>query len=228
MKPIKKCNWDIKKKLNKQALKTPYFFVFLLMILISPLGVYFFVVKIKKDKRKMYIKGKSLIGIGLFIIFLIGIGIYSKVKDIIELIDSGMSLDMIKFLPDNFGLYIIGIIVVISYILGGKELIKRARVEQIYTYRINLEKKDNIKELSNELDVPVSEVISNIKLLQKSGHLVPIEINSKKNQIIYENVTSIKTKGEKVKKCDKCGTLVLLKKDEYNECDFCGNGMIDE
>ena len=228
MKPIKKCNWDIKKKLNKQALKTPYFLVFLLMILISPLGVYFFVVKIKKDKRKMYIKGKSLIGTGMFIIFLIGIGIYSKVKDIIELIDSGMSLDMIKFLPDNFGLYIIGIIVVISYILGGKELIKRARVEQLYTYRINLEKRENIKELSNELDVPVSEVISNIKLLQKSGYLVPLEVNNKKNQIIYGKFTSIKTKGEKIQKCNKCGALVLLKKDEYNECDFCGNGIIDE
>ena len=233
MKPSKKYNFNIKQKLNKLAIKTPYFLVFILMVIISPLGVYFFVVKNKQDKRKMYINGKNLISLGMFVIFLMVIGIYSKVKEIIELLGSGMSIDMINFIPDNFVLYIIGIVIVVSYILGGKELIKRAKIEQIYTYKINLEHKEDIDELSKELNVTVQEVISNIKLLQRFGYLVPLEINIKTNKITYEKednkkLTSNKRQNTKREKCSKCGTLIILKKDEYNECDFCGYGMIDD
>lgn len=233
MKPRKKNNFNIKQKLNELAIKTPYFLVFVLMVIISPLGVYFFVVKNKKDKKKMHINGKNLISVGMFVIFLIVIGIYSKVKEIIELLDSGMSLDMLNFVPDNFFLYIVGIIVVITYILGGKKLIKRSKIEQIYTYKLNIEHNESIDELSKELNVSVQEVISDIKLLQRFGYLVPLEINIKTNKIIYEKedykkFKSNKKQNAKREKCSKCGTLILLKKDEYNECDFCGYGMIDE
>ena len=178
----------------------------------------------------MYNKGRSLVGIGLFILFLIGVGIYSKIKEIIQLYDSGMSLDMMNFVPDNVLLYIIGIIIIVSYVYAGKNLMKRARIEQVYTYRINNDNKDSLKELSEELDIPVAEVKNNIKLLQKGGYLVPLEIDNKKNKIIYTNIKDnvpYKNNNKRIK-CSKCGTLVMLKKDEYIECDFCGHGMIDE
>lgn len=233
MKPSKKCSFDIRQKLNKLAIKTPYFLVFILMLTISPLGVYLFVMKNKKDKIKMYTKGKGLISAGIFIVFLMAVGIYSKVKEVIELLGSGMSLDMINFIPDNFSVYIIVIIVVISYVLGGKTLLKRSKVEQQYTHIINFEHKEKIKDISKELQIPVNDVKSNIRLLQKSGYLIPLEIDNNKNKIIYDN-TGINSKvivDKKTKKriqCDRCGALIQFKLDEYLECDFCGHAMIED
>ncbi len=219
-----------KEKMEIAAIKMPYICILLLMIIISPLGMYLFYLRIINNKNNMYNKGKNLIGIGIFTLFLIGVGVYSKIKEIIQLYDSGMSLDMMSFLPDNILLYIIGIIIIVSYMYVGKKIMERARVEQVYTYRINIDHKYSLKELSEELDIPTAEVKNNIKLLQKGGYLVPLEIDNKKNKIVYTNIKDnvpYKNHNKRIK-CSKCGTLVMLKKDEYIECDFCGHGMIDE
>jgi len=222
-----------KEKMQYLSIKMPYIFILLLMVAISPLGIYLFVFRINNKKTNMYNRGRNLIGAATFVLFLVFVGIYTKIKEIVQLYDSGMSLDMINFLPDNLLLYTIGIVMIISYMYGGRKLIKRSKIEQIYTYRINIEHKESLKELSNELNISIKEVIENIKLLQKSGHLVQIEIDNKKDRIIYNDVKTSKTlltKEHKNKKatCSKCGTLVTFKVDEYVECDFCGHGMIDE
>lgn len=223
-----------KDKLQDIAVKVPYVFILLLMLIISPLGVYLFVFRVINNKRNMYNKGKTLISIGLFVLFLVGIGIYSKVKEIIVLYDSGMSLDMISFIPENPILYVVGIVIVGSYIYGGKQLLKIARAEQVYTYRINLDHIVSLRDLSNELGITIKDVKDNIKLLQNGGYLIPLQIDNKKNKIIYTHekdntkvVVRKKHDNRKVQ-CPKCGTLVTLKLDEYIECDFCGHGMIDE
>lgn len=219
-----------KKNMEKIAEKIPYVCILLLMVIICPLGVYLFFVRSINTKHNMYNKGRNLIGISLFILFLVGIGIYSKIKEVIQLYDSGMSLDMMNFMPDNIFLYIIGIIMIGSYLYVGKKLIKNARVEQVYTYRINIEHRDSLKKISNELGITIEEVKNNIKLLQQGGYLIPLEIDDKKNKILYNNIENDKPCKNRKKrlKCSKCGTLVMLKKDEYIECDFCGHGMIDE
>lgn len=217
-------------RMQDVAIKMPYVCILFLMVIISPLGVYLFFLRTINNKYNMYNKGRSLVAIGIFILFLIGVGIYSKIKKIIQLYDSGMSLDMINFVPDNVFIYIIGIIIIVSYMYAGKKLIERARVEQVYTYRINTDHKDSLKELSEALDIPIAEVKKNIKLLQKCGYLVPLEIDNKKNKIVYTNIKDnlpYKNHNKRIK-CSKCGTLVMLKKDEYIECDFCGHGMINE
>lgn len=223
----------IKNKLNDIAFKIPYIFIILLMVVISPLGVYFFTTVVKKNKIRIYNRGKNLMSIGFFILFLICVGIYSKVKEIIELFSSGMSLDMINFIPDNIGLYIVGIIIVCSYICGGRNLLKRANIEQKYTRVINREHKEKLVDISKDLDISVTKVKENIKLLQKSEYLIPIEIDNKNDKIIYDKTKInsriiIDTKNNKRVKCTKCGALIKFKPEEYLECDICGHGMIDE
>ena len=229
---MKNKDFICKGKIRDVVYKIPYVLTLLLMIVICPLGVYFFIIKTCNNKKNMYKKGRNLISAGIFVLFLIGVGIYSHIKGIIELYSSGMSLDMINFVPDNILLYIIGIIIVISYMYGGKYLIKKAIVEQVYTYRINIDHQKSLKRLSDELGASLVDVKNNIKLLQKHGYLVPIEIDNKKNEIIYgseknKNVFT-KERYDKKIKCKKCGTLVTFKVDEYVECDFCGHGMINE
>lgn len=220
---------DVYLKLNR----IPYFIVYLLILFLPPIGIYILVVKMSKDKIQLYKKSRYLTGLGIFILFLLGIGIYSKVKEIVVLYDSGMSLDMINFIPNDIYLYIIGTIMCISYFIGGKKLMDQAKIEKVYTKSINLEHETSIKKISEKLNVSIEEVKDNIKLLQKYNYLIPLEIGDKKNKIIYKDkennkVISIKKKNNKTVKCHKCGAIVPLKLNEYVECDFCGNGLIDE
>lgn len=224
---------DIEEKINK----IPYFIIWVLMIVIAPLGVWFFLVKKSKDKRQLYNKSRNLMWIGLFILFLIGVGLYSKIKEIIVLYESGMSLDMMNFIPDNLYLYIIGIIICFSFVRGSKKLMAQAKKEQIYTKSINLEHEESIRKISNKLNVSIASAKEDIELLMECGHLIPIDIDNKKNKIIYKNVEnedknskilSRKGKNNKTVKCPKCGAIVFFKLDEYVECDFCGHGLINE
>jgi len=232
----KKFNVD-KYKMYKIIDKIPGFVVLLLMIFLAPLGVHLYVVRSKKRKVKIYNNSRTLIWVGIFILFLIGVGIYSKIKEIINLYSSGMSLDMIGFIPDNLWLYILGIIMCISYLVGAKKLLNQAKVEREYIKLINLNKESSLKKLSKELFESVDKIKENIRILQECGYLVPLEIDDKKNKIIYKEfkqqkiVTSGMKKNEKLNKivqCPKCGAIVSLKFEEYVECDFCGYGLIEE
>lgn len=224
---------DMYRKINN----IPSAIVWILMLVLAPVGVWFFIIKKCTVKRKIYSCSRALTGIGLFVLFLIGVGIYSKIKEIIVLYDSGMSLDMINFIPDNLYLYIIGIIMCISFIIGGNKLKAQAKVEQVYTININLEHETSIKKLSDKLELSIDKVKDNIKLLQNNNYLIPLEIDNKKNKIIYkeekETMVSSKTLSNNFNKyktvqCPKCGAIIKLKLDEYVECDFCGNGLIKD
>lgn len=231
-----KFNLD-KDDIDKLVNKIPYPVVWLLMLFLAPIGIWFFVLKKTKDKSKLYNWSRNLTGIGVFVLFVIAVGLYSKIKEIVVLYESGMSLDMISFIPDNLYLYVIGTIIFISFIIGGKKLMNQAKIEQIYTKAVNLERETSIKKLSEKLEISMNEVKNNIKLLQKKDYLIPIEIDNKKNKIIYKDkdehmattkVLSNKEKKYKTVQCKKCGTLVSLKLDTYVECDFCGMGLIEE
>lgn len=223
-------------KFNKEKLvnivnKIPYIFILILMIVIAPLGVYFFLIKKEKDRNQIYNKSKNLSFFAMFIIFLLGIGIYSKIREIIELYSSGMSLDMMNFIPDNLWLYLIGLIICISFIYGSKKLMERAKIDRKYIDFINIKKESSIEKISKQLNKPLYEVIKNIKILQDNGVLININIDEDKNKIIYRNKKSnIKVLGNKnrVIQCSKCGAIVKMKLDEYVECDFCGHGLIEE
>ena len=236
MKKINLRNID-KKKLESRINKIPYIFIWILMFTITPIGVWFFIVRVKENKRKMYNWGRNLTGIGLFILFIVGVGLYSFLKDVIDLYNSGMSLDMINLIPEDVHLYIIGIIMLTSFIIGGRLLVKKARIEQIYTKSINLEHETSIKKISEKLNLYISNVKKNILDLKDKDYLIPIEIDDKKNKIIYKdkgkdsfNTKEISKKKQKVDvvQCKKCGAIVPLKLDEYVECDFCGNGLIGD
>lgn len=222
------------KNINKEILTTmslrlPYILILLLMIFISPVGAYLFTQRAIYKKNNMYNNARSLIGFGFLILFLIGIGIYSKVKEIIQLYDSGMSFDMINFLPDHVWLYILGILLVVSYIYFGKKLLDRTKVEQVYTYIINVEHKSSLKIIGKELDFSISKVKNDVKMLSKFGYLLPLEINEEKNKIIYTDRKNHDYHYDSRKKqCAKCGALITFKDYEYTECDFCGNGILDE
>lgn len=236
MKKISLRNID-KKKLESRINKIPYIFIWILMFTITPIGVWFFIIRVKKNKRRMYNWGRNLTGIGLFILFIVGVGLYSFLKDVIDLYNSGMSLDMINLIPEDVHLYIIGIIMLTSFIVGGRILIRKARVEQIYTKSINLDHETSIKKISEKLDLSIHDVKENIIALKDKAYLIPIEIDYKKNKIIYKekekdsfNTKEVSKKKPKVDmvQCKKCGAIVPLRLDEYVECDFCGNGLIGE
>lgn len=215
----------------------PFFVVLILMIVLSPVGVWFFVVKMRTRKIKIYNRSRTLTGVAVFILFLIVIGLYSKIKEILNLISSGMSLDMVNFVPDNIWIYILGIIVCISYFVGGQKLMNQAKLEQKYTRFINLNHEDSIRKLSKKLSISVEDVKENIKVLQNCGYLVPLEIDNKNDKIVYKEIkeqkvitkmTSKKQRLSKPVQCTRCGAIVSLKLDEYVECDFCGHGLIDQ
>ena len=228
-------------KFNKEDMKLklekfPYLVVWILMIILPPIGVWIFFLKKSNDKANIYNKSRMLTGIGIFIIFLITVGVYSKIKEIIVLYESGMSLDMISVIPEDLWMYIIGIIICISFMIGGKKLIRRARIEQCYTRFINIDKEESIKTIAEKLNVSLDDAKENINKLNNCGYLVSLKIDNKKNKIIYmlgnkENKTTKSlTKKQAVNKkiqCTRCGALVSLKLDEYVECDFCGHGLID-
>lgn len=225
-----------KKKIEEKINAIPYFIVWILMIIIAPIGVWFFLIKKSNDKKQVYNKSRTLMWCALFILFLIGIGLYSKIKEIIVLYESGMSLDMINFFPDKLYLYIIGTIICVSFIIGSKKLMMQAKKEQIYTKSINIDNEESIEKIGGKLGLSTKEAKDNIELLSKYGRLIPIKIDSKNNKIIYnvaskkENtkVLSKKLKNNRTVKCSKCGAIVFFKLDEYVECDFCGHGLIDE
>ena len=232
----------MKKKLNTDkvyaiANKMPYFVILILMILVAPLGVLLYVVRTKKNKRKIYNKSKNLTWAGFFIIFLIGVGIYSKIKEIIELSSSGMSLDMISFIPEDIWLYIIGIIMCASYLVGAKKIFNQTKIERNYIKYINIKKEASIKKISKNLSESIEEVKDNIEILNKLGYLIPLEVDDKNNKIIYKNNKEKKTitnlsnknvKSNKTVQCSKCGAVISMKLEEYVECDFCGHGLIEE
>ena len=222
-------------KINIIANKTPFFLILLLIIFLAPLGVSFFVKKSKNKKTKLYNKSKNLAWLGIFVLFLIGVGIYTKIKEIIVLFDSGMSLDMINIFPDNIWLYIVGIIMCVSYLYGAKMLLNQAKIEKEYIKYINIKKEQSINKISKSLLSDVKEVKRNIRILESLGYLVPIEIDDKKNKIIYIKTNKFEVTGNnknnklnKTVQCAKCGAIISLKLEEYVECDFCGHGLIDE
>ena len=216
--------------------KIPNIIVTLLLIAIAPIGVWLFVLKTKNNKHKMYHKSKFLFGAGIFILFLIGIGVYLKIKEIIELRSSGMSLDMINFIPDNIYRYILGIVMIVSYFIGSKKIMNQVKIEKKYIKLINFDKETSIKKISKKISASMKEVKENIYALQSCGYLIPLEIDNDKDKINY-----IKNKEQKIltdtgskkislykkAQCPKCSAMVFLKHDEYVECDFCGYGLIE-
>lgn len=224
-------------KKNLIVNKIPNIIITLLLIVVAPLGVWLFLLKAKSNKYKMYNKSKLLFGVGLFVLFLIGIGVYLKIKEIIELHSSGMSLDMISFIPDNIYRYILGIIMCISYFVGSKNLMNQVKIEKKYIKLINFDKETSIKKISKKISTSIEEVKENIAILQSYGYLIPIEVDYEKDKIIYlkskEQKKLINSDNRRVKlckkvQCPKCSAMILLKRDEYVECDFCGYGLIEE
>ena len=229
---FKKINKD---KIDKFILKIPYIFILLIVIILPPLGVYGLVIKVTNNKRKLYHNKRMLMTLGVFVFFIVGVGIYREICDIIELYDSGMSLDMINFIPDNLYLYIIGIIMFISYIVGARALKKYSKREQVYTKLINIEHITSIEEISNQLNISVTEAKRNIKQLIDKEFIIKVRIDDKNNTLLYDDkkkkasskeLSQSKTKSQLLK-CHKCGAFVPLKEDEYVECDLCGNGLIE-
>jgi len=224
-------------KKNLIVNKIPNIIITLLLIVVAPLGVWLFLLKAKSNKYKMYNKSKLLFGVGLFVLFLIGVGVYLKIKEIIELHSSGMSLDMISFIPDNIYRYILGIIMCISYFVGSKNLMNQVKIEKKYIKLINFDKETSIKKISKKISTSIEEVKENIAILQSYGYLIPIEVDYEKDKIIYlkskEQKKLINSDNRRVKlckkvQCPKCSAMILLKRDEYVECDFCGYGLIEE
>jgi len=215
---------EIINRLEKISIKSPYVLLYLIIVFLPPLGVYMFILKKKKDIRNLYNDYRTFSGIGLFVIALMGIGIYFKIKDIITLYDSGMSLDMINFLPDNIYMYLLGILYASSFIIGAGKLKRQANMFLRYINFVNVEKKVSLKEISQEENASLIEAKEKINLLKKYKYVVPLEIKEYKIKYLNEEVKSKSS----VVQCSKCGAFINLKKDEYSECHFCGNGMILE
>ena len=213
------------KKVQKFITKIPYIFILMLLILLPPIGVWFLVVKVNNKKKKIYHNKRFLMWLGIIIFFMMGLGIYYKIKEIINLYDSGMSLDMINFIPDDVHLYAIGVVMCISYFIGVRKLNQCAKIQQVYTKMINLEHVDSLSEISDKLNISLNDVKINIHKLIDGNFLLPVTI-TKDNKIVYEEEKNIQ-KDEYIQ-CSKCGAFIHNKKDEYVECDFCGHGLIKD
>ncbi len=222
-------------KVKKIILKIPRIFVLILIIIVPPVGVWFLVVQVTHNKKKIYHNKRLLLWIFMFVLFIIGLGLYYKIHEIINLYDSGMSLDMMNFVPDDIHLYIIGLIMCISYFIGARILNKESKIQRVYTQSININHINNINEISETLGISLTDVKKNIKTLKEGDFLLPITVDNTTNDIIYETKNKnkkekheiTKNKNSKLIKCSKCGAFIHSKKDEYVECDFCGNGLIE-
>ncbi len=208
-------------KMQKIIIKIPYIFILLLVLLLPPIGVWFLVVKVNNNKKKIYHNKRFLMWLGIIIFFMMGLGIYYKIKEIINLYDSGMSLDMINFIPDKVYLYLIGIVMCLSYFIGVKKLSRDAKIQQTYTKMININHVNSLSNISKELDIPINEVKDNVNKLIEGNYLCSLTIN-KNDKITYEE----DLKSDDYIQCPKCGAFIHNKKDEYVECDFCGHGLI--
>ena len=212
----------MKKQFNIE--KIPGFIVLLCLIFVAPLGSWIFYKKTILNKKNIYNKANNLMWLGLFVLFLLIVGCYSKVKQVISLYSSGMSLDMIDLIPDNVLLYVVGIIMSLSYFIGSKKIKEYLVKERNFIKIINLDKEYSLKKISKKLSIKLDDLIEKIKCLQELGYLVPIELDIDKKKILYKDYNLLSKKI----KCTKCGALISLKKDEYIECDFCGHGLIEE
>jgi hypothetical protein len=204
--------------------KIPGIIVFLGLLFIAPLGTWIFYKKAIINKKNIYSKANNLMWFGLFVLFLFVIGCYSKIKKILYLFSSGMSLDMIDLIPNNILLYIVGIMMFVSYFIGYHKLKKYLVSERTIIKKINIDKEYSLKKMAKKLSINIYDLIEKIKELQTLGYLVPIELDIEKKKIVYKDSNFF----NKQRKCSKCGTLISLKNDEYIECDFCGNGIIIE
>lgn len=212
----------MKKKLNIE--KIPGVIVFICLLLISPLGTWIFYKKTIINRKNIYNKANNLMWLGLFVLFLFVIGCYSKIKEILYLFSSGMSLDMIDLIPNNILLYIVGIMMFVSYFIGYHKLKKYLVSEKKIIKIINIDKEYSLKKISKKLSLDIEAVIEKIEELQTFGYLVSIELEIEKKKILYKDCN---LSNQKVK-CSKCGALISMKKDEYIECDFCGHGIVIE
>lgn len=221
-------------KINKCICSIPMFLIFLLIIIFPPVGVYFLVVKKQNSKKGIYSWHRRLIILELLAISIIVIDSISEIREIIYLYDSGMSLDMINFIPEHFWLYIWGSIECVSIFIGCKKLQKMLIKLKIYAGYVNVDNKTSINKLAKKVNVSPCAVKSDLFLLQKEGYLCSFEIDEKSNKIIYKDNNLDNVEEEKASKkkktigikCDKCGAINKIHEFECIECDFCGNKII--
>jgi len=212
----------MKEQLNIK--KIPGVIVFVCLLFMAPLGTWIFVNKAIDNRKKLYSKANNLMWCGLFVLFLFVVGCYSQIKQILYLSSSGMSLDMIDIIPDNILLYIIGVVMFVSYFIGYHKLKKYLVRDKNIIRMINVNKEYSIKKIAKKLSISLENVIVKIKELQSLEYLIPIELDEKKKKILYKGSNLL---NQKIK-CNKCGAVVSFKEDEYVECDFCGYGIIVE
>lgn len=206
---------EIKEKINKISYKLPYFIILVIIIILPPLGVVLLVSKVKEKKKKIYINSIILSYIGFLMLFLTSFSIYSRVKKIIVLIDTGMSLDMINL---NFVPQIIFLITALSFTIGGLYLRNICKRYQRYTNLINNKKVKSIKDVSKKTKINEDIIFTDVTDLIKKGYILNVCIDSKTKKLIYNNEEI----SNDYVSCLECSAFDIIK-NKTSECSLCGS-----
>ncbi len=194
----------------------PTYLIILSLIILYPLGVYYLVLKsetkLKRIKRtEKILKGCATISLLFLLIYLL-----FNFGDYVSLFDSHMNFDMYSF--KFVYVYLFGLMIMISSLLGYKYLNKITSNLVVYTEYINVK---GIRDISTIIDETLEDELSVRECLDtliKNKYIQGVDLTEGKE---LKNVTITKEDRKNYVKCNKCGNYMLKKK--HVVCDFCDN-----
>jgi Zn ribbon nucleic-acid-binding protein len=194
----------------------PTYLIILSLIILYPLGVYYLVLKtetkLKRIKRtEKILKGCEIISLTLLLIHLL-----FNFGDYVSLFDSHMNFDMYSF--KFIYVYLFGLMIMISSLLGYKYLNKITSNLIVYTEYINVKGIRDIDIIADETLEDELSVRECIDTLINKKYIQGVELSEGKT---LRNVNISKEDKNSYVKCNKCGNYMFKKK--HVVCDFCDN-----
>ena len=201
---------------NFDRKNAPTFLIVLSLIILFPLGVYYLVLKTEKHLKRIKRNERILKGLGIFSLLFLLIYLLVNFGDYISLFDSHMNFDMYSF--KFIYVYLYGLMVMISSLLGSRYLNKITSNLIVYTEYINVKGVKDIDVIMDETLEDELSVRECIDKLVKSKYLLGVELTEGN---VLKTVAISKEDKKNYIKCNKCGNYMLNNKKV--RCDFCNN-----
>ena len=192
--------------------------IILAMIVFWPVGLILLYLKYNENKKVFFnFKGKIKLIIGICLILFGVIGFFTEIEKKSEDIIIGIILGIFFI---SIGAYIFK---------KGMENIKEGKIYEKIVYMVEFLKVENVKEIAKELQIDVDTakyyLSKTIKLglcdkdiIYEDGKII------NKKRIIEENE---RIRKQRAVKCNCCGGITRVMKDEYGTCDYCGMELPD-
>ncbi|MBR4262490.1 MAG: hypothetical protein IKQ35_03920 [Bacilli bacterium] len=201
---------------NFDRRNAPTFLIVLSLIILFPLGVYYLVLKTERNLKRIKRNEIILRWCGLLSLTFLLIYLFLNFGNYISLFDSHMNFDMYSF--KFVYIYLFGLMVIISSLLGSRYLNKITSNLIVYTEYINVKGVRDIDIIMDETLEDELSVRECIDKLIKSNYLQGVELTE--GNMLKSVAISKEAKKDYVR-CNKCGNYMLNRKKTI--CDFCNN-----